>query len=319
MPSRALITGVSGFVGGFLAEHLLACGDSVLGASPDGAWLPESDPEIRDSIPLVGWDLGRDERPDGEALTRIERFAPEAIYHLAALSVPDECGRDEPTPRAWAVNVEGTRRVVELAAALPSRPRVIAIGSSHVYAPVDPKSPTVNEDAPLGPARGYGQTKLAAERLALELGHRRGVQVVVARAFPHTGPRQNPPMMLPQWARQFALETETPVEVHTRDAWIDLSDVRDVVRAYRLLTSIGHPGTVYNVGSGRNRRSGDVLDALRALAGPNRPVVELRPGRKQDPIADITRLSVQTGWTPKIPLDQTVADTWAFWRDWPDD
>lgn len=104
------------------------------------------------------------------------------------------------------------------------------------------------------------------------------------------------------------------MEVYTLDARIDLSDVRDVVRAYRLLLERGRPGEVYNVGSGISRRTGDILELLRGMAGPKRPVVERRPGFKQDPIADVTRLVECTGWSARIPLEQTVADTWAWWR-----
>jgi len=314
MPPRALITGASGFVGGFLAEHLGALGFDVMGTSPDGTWMPHSPRELADRVELVAWDLGRDERPDAEALGRIERFAPGVIYHLAAMSVPNDCGAGEPTPAAWATNVEGTRRVVELAGELRSRPRVVFTSSSKVYAPVAPEAPQVDEDAPLGPVQGYGRTKLAAERAALEAARRRGVDVVVARSFQHTGPRQNPRMMLPQWAQQFAASADAPIEVYTRDAWIDLGDVRDVVRAYHLLAERGQPGTIYNVGSGTCRRSGDVLALLCRLAGPDRRIVELRPGRKQDPIADVTRLHQATGWRPQIPIEQTVADTWAYWQ-----
>ena len=111
MGQRALITGVSGFVGGFLAEHLLDCGDEVFGLAPDGR-LTEASPEgLADRVELAVWDLGRDASPSAEVMDRLEAFGPEVIYHLAALSIPDDCGRIEPTEAAWAVNVEGTRRV----------------------------------------------------------------------------------------------------------------------------------------------------------------------------------------------------------------
>ena len=120
-------------------------------------------------------------------------------------------------------------------------------------------------------------------------------------------------MMLSQWAWQLAT-TDQPVEVYTHDASVDLTDVRDVVRAYRLLVERGRSGEVYNVGSSQSRRTGDLVGLLRGMADPTRPIVELRPGRKQDPIADITRVSKRTGWRPAIPIEQTVADTWEYWR-----
>jgi GDP-4-dehydro-6-deoxy-D-mannose reductase len=312
MTHRALITGIAGFAGGFLAEHLLSLGDAVLGVSQDGGWTPSSPTALAGLVDVLPWNIAEPGRPERDVSRRIEDFQPDAIYHLAALSVPDECGDREPTPEAVATNVEGTRRVLELAAALPGRPRVLLASSSHVYAPVTPESPRVSEDTPLGPARGYGKTKLAAERLAHE-AVRRGVDVVIARAFQHAGPRQSPRMMLSQWARQFAA-ADRPVEIYTRDAHVDLTDVRDVVWAYRLLIERGRSGEVYNVGSSRDCRTGDLVELLRRLADAGRVIVELRPGYKQDAIADITRLVERTGWRPAIPIEQTVADTWEYWR-----
>ncbi len=323
MSQRALITGISGFVGGFLAEHLLDSGDAVLGVSPDGRWMASSPAALASCVEVLPWDVADRSAPDDEARRRIEDFRPTAIYHLAALSVPADCGCDEPSPAAAAVNVEGARRVVALAESLSdgsrSRgPRLLFTGSSHVYAPVSAASPTVDETAPLEPASGYGLTKLAAERIVLQAARTGRCEAVVARAFQHAGPRQSDRMMLPQWARQLAADSAVgesePVEVHTLDAYIDLSDVRDVVRAYRLLVERGENGSVYNVGSGVSRRSGDILNALMRIAGSRRPVIELRPGRKQDPIADTARLRAATAWRPEIPIERTVADTLQYWR-----
>jgi GDP-4-dehydro-6-deoxy-D-mannose reductase len=313
MTRRALVTGVSGFVGGYLAEHLLAQGEEVLGTVPDDRPLATSAPAL-DHIAQVTWDLAAGEMPRA-ARRAIERFAPETIYHLAALSVPEDCGVIEPTPLALAVNVEGTRRVLELAAALATRPRVLVISTCHVYATVSPERARVAESAPLGPANAYGRTKLAVEDLVRRAVAAGACPAMIVRGFPHTGPRQSPRMMLPEWASQFAVPGSTPVRVHTRGAHVDLSDVRDVVRAYRLLLEAGTPGEAYNVGSGVERTSGEVLDLLRGMADPARPIVELRPGFKQEPIADLTRLTACTGWHPEIPLQQTVADTWTWWRD----
>jgi len=314
MPQRALITGCPGFAGGFLAEHLLGCGDAVLGCSPDGRWEESSPSELSDRVELLAWDLGREERPPGETRRAIEAFRPTAVYHLAAISVPKQCGFEEPTPAAVAVNVTGTRRVMRLAAELPGRPRVLAISSSKVYAAVPPEAPPVDEQAPLGPWRAYGKTKLAAEAEVRRAVEQSGVDAVIARSFQHTGPRQGPEMMLPHWCQQLVAGGRGPIEVYTVDAFIDLSDVRDVVRAYRLLVERGARGEVYNVGSGVCRRSGDVLAMLQKLAGQVRPVVEIYPGQKHNPIAEVSRLAEQTGWRATIPLEATVADTLAWWR-----
>ncbi len=314
MVYRALITGAPGFMGGFLAEHLLDCGDAVMGSSRGGNWQQSSPTSLRDRVELVAWDVSVPEGLCPATRHRIEVFRPDCIYHAAGLSVPEDCGRQEPIAHAKAVNVDGTRRVMQLAASLPSRPRVLFASSGHVYAPVPPDAPLVDEAAPVGPWRAYGRTKLAAEAEVRRAVDQDGCDAVIVRSFQHTGPRQNPRMMLPQWARQYAAGGSQPIEVYTRDAQIDLTDGRDAVRAYRLLVERGRRGEVYNVGLGVSRRSGDVLEMLRQLADPRRPVVELRPGFRQDPIANTQRLVRCTGWRATIALEQTVADTLAWWQ-----
>jgi GDP-4-dehydro-6-deoxy-D-mannose reductase len=284
----------------------------VLGVSRGGRWASDSSLQALDRCELVAWDVSRTDAIESAARDAIERFAPEAIYHLAAISVPGDCGGREPSDEAYRGNVLGTRRVLELAASLPSRPRVLVVSTSHVYA-APFTSVSLTEAAPLGPERGYGITKLAAEQEAAR-AVAAGMDIVVARAFQHTGPRQAPRMMLPEWARQFANPARPPVKVLRLNAFIDLSDVRDVVRAYRLLVAHGAAGGVYNVGSGQSLRSGDVLAELVRLADPARVIEEVDPAPKQDPIANIGRLVATTGWRPEIAWQQTVADTYDYWR-----
>lgn len=315
MTRRALITGISGFVGGFLAEHLLESDDAVLGTSPDGKWLPDSSEMlIQGASDLVAWDLSRPDGLEPAARETINNFAPDAIYHLAALSVQDDCGDEEPSDLATAINVDGTRQVLQLAATLPTQPRVLFVSTAHVYAPINPAHPHVTENAPLGPSRSYGKTKLAAEKEVRDAATRMGCDAIIARAFQHTGPRQVPRLMLPQWIRQVAADDNGPIEVYTRNAWLDLCDVRDVVRAYRLLVEHGETGGIYNVGTGESRRSGDILEQLLDIANCDRPIVETRPGTRQEPIADLTRLADRTEWHPTIPLEQTIRDTLTYWR-----
>jgi GDP-4-dehydro-6-deoxy-D-mannose reductase len=315
MSHRALITGIAGFAGGFLAGDLLARGDAVLGCSLDGNWEPLSEPSLASRVELVPWDLGDDAGLAEPSRRRILDFRPDRIYHLAALSVPAESGHREPTARAWAINVDGTRRVLEAAARIDPSPRVLVVSSSKVYQPRTTAGEKLDEHAPLGPATAYGKTKLAAEEEARRAVGR-GLDCVIARPFQHTGPRQNLPMMLPEWARQVAAGGHGPIEVQTSDASIDLSDVRDVVRAYRLLLEKGAAGEAYNIGSGVPRCTGDVLRLLLEAAGMSgRAILERNPGRKVDPIADATRLRDLTGWRPEIAMETTVADTLAWWRD----
>jgi len=311
---RALITGISGFVGGHLAGHLLDSGDEILGCSPDGSWTASTPEKIRRRVEVLGWDLARDDGLSEGARRRVGLFRPEAVYHLAAISVPKHCGGEHPTAEAVTINVEGTRRVLELVRATAASARVLFVSSCHVYAPVPLGAPPVAEDAPLGPVGAYGRTKLAAEEQVRTAQRDWGCDAIVVRAFQHAGPGQGPEMMLSQWARQLACPGSQPLFVQTLEAHLDLTDVRDVVRAYRLLIQRAERGGVYNVGSGKSRTSGEVVEILRRIAGSSRPIVELRPGPKQDPIADVTRLVRATGWRPVVPLEQTVSDTLAWWR-----
>jgi GDP-4-dehydro-6-deoxy-D-mannose reductase len=310
---KAFITGITGFAGSFLAEHLLAAGDEVLGASRSGRWVQGTPETVRRSAPVVAWDLGK--LTGDEAIReRLRNFQPEVIYHLAALSVPDDCGPALPTPLAGMVNIGGAERIAELALSLAHPPRLVFVSTSHVYAPVTPDRYIVDESAPLEPRGGYGASKLAGESLVLRMHAERGLNVVVARSFQHTGPRQEARLMLPSWARQF-VAGEKPVKVYNLDTWLDLSDVRDIVRAYRLLAKHGESGGIYNIGSGRRTRSGDVFDELRRQADPSRASLELQGGARQNWIANNRRLIETTGWQPEIPLPTTVADTLAYWRE----
>ncbi len=304
---RALITGVTGFAGTHLAEHLLARGDTVLGCNRSGRWPANSPQSFEHQVTLVAGDVGSPQFADqlGDV---VRQFAPDVIYHLAALSIPADCGTTEPSAAAVAVNVDGTRRVLELAASLPNRPRVVFASSSHVYPAASVDSPPIDESAPVEPRGTYGRTKFAAEAICREFIEQQQVDVLIVRQFPQAGPRQDARLMLASWCRQFATLTDEPIEVLTLDATIDMVDVRDSVRAYRLLALHGQPGTTYHVGSGVARTSGEVLEILQRAAGASRPVVQLHPGKKYDPIADLKRLKQATGWQPEIALEQTVVD-----------
>ena len=309
-----MITGAAGFAGRYLAEHLLSQGQAVLGCTVNGRWHEATPPVLVEQVPLVAWDLQAPRPLSAAAWAAIEAFRPQVVYHLAAVSVPADCGQHEPSPVALAVNVQGTQRVLELVHRLQPRPRVLLASTSHVYTPVGPDTPPLAETWPSGPITGYGHSKLLAEEALRQAIDQWGCDGVIARSFQHAGPRQSPRMMLPQWTRQFVLGGPEPVEVLTRQARLDLTDVRDVVRAYRLLAERGSAGAVYNVGAGKAILSGEVLDLLRSLTDPRRPIRELQPGPKYDRLADCRRLEELALWRPEIPVERTVSDTLAWWR-----
>lgn len=311
---RAFITGITGFAGGFLAEHLLANGDEVVGCSRRGEWPDWAGSELRNGVRVLSWDVGQG-RADGGIRADVAELAPDCIYHLAALSVPGDCGATEPTERAIEVNVRGTERVLDLAASLPHKPRVVFISTSHVYGKASEAHHIFDEHTPPNPQRAYGKTKLLAEDTVRRAEKQHGLDTVIIRAFQHTGPRQEPRLMLPEWAEQVTRPSNDVIRVKHLSTWVDLTDVRDVVRAYRMLAERGIAGDLYNVGSGMPQRTGEILKTLIETAGLSPNIIELQPGaEKFDPIADISRLEAATGWLPKIALETTIADTLAYWH-----
>jgi GDP-4-dehydro-6-deoxy-D-mannose reductase len=316
MPMRALVTGISGFVGGHLAEHLLASGDEVVGLSNSGRW-PSSLAHLAERARIGACDLAT--VPQGEMTDRIAREAPEVVYHLAAQANPQASVAD---PRGtWALNLGGTLTLLEAVKGSGLKPRVVLVGSGVCYGNPAPEHMPVNESCPLRPNNPYSASKGAADLLGVQHYLAHGTDVVMARPFNHAGPRQSSTYVLGALARQVA-EVEAGikprVEVGNLDIVRDFTDARDVVRAYRLLATKGTPGEIYNLGSGRGTRLADALEMLRSLAGvPIEVFVDparVRPVDQPLLVADASKLRLATGWEPAFSIEQTLADMLDDWR-----
>jgi GDP-4-dehydro-6-deoxy-D-mannose reductase len=321
---RVLVTGVAGFAGSYLAEHLLDRGDTVLGCTLDGGWRRENAgrhemdlavlDRLADAIPLFSWDVSR---PASKGVVRaVQDFKPTHLCHLAALSALVDCGDAEPTDMAWAVNVEGTRHVAELAAALETKPRMLFASSAQVYAPPENLDrPARTEQSLVMPRSAYGKTKRAAELAIAEVAEKRELNIVIARSFNHTGPRQSARFLLPEWTEQL-VRGDDPIRIRCENTVLDLCDVRDVVRAYRLLLQNGVSGRIYNVGGGKALWGGDILEMLFRLSSRTVGVQQTQPSDRprHNPIADISLIAADIAWRPQIPFETTVADTLAFWQ-----
>lgn len=290
---RAVVTGARGFVGPFLVAHLEECGDAVVGLDRLGP----------DAIDILDADALRE---------RFIRAHPDVVYHLAALSHVGESW-DDPAS-TFRVNAEGTLQVLT-AAAQAGRPRVIVVGTAEEYGTIRPDEVPVSEDLALRPVTPYGAAKASAEMLALQAHLGGGLDTVRVRAFNHTGPGQSPRFLVPALAQR-VVEAERDgdgyVAIGNTDPVRDVTDVRDVVRAYRLLAEHGTAGEVYNVCSGTGTSVGAIADAL--LAQAVRPLT-LRPdpalARPVDVprlVGDNRRLRDATGWAPRIPLSTTLGD-----------
>ena len=290
---RVLVTGASGFVGGHLVTHLVQAGDEV----------SASDTEITDP----------------EALDASFRGCrPQVVYHLAAQADVGASFRD---PGATLrTNVEGTFNVLDVAQRVGAR-RVVAVSSADVYGNVSPDRLPVDESAPARPVTPYGASKAAAEMVCVQAGLGRGLAVIRARAFNHLGPGQSERFVAAAVAARIVANEhsdEDVVRVGNLVARRDFTDVRDVVRAYRLLAVAGEPGEAYNVCSGAARGVGELAERLVARARhPMRLEVDddlLRPVEVAEMRGDPSKLHQATGWQPEVPLDQTLDDLLADWR-----
>ncbi len=310
---RALITGVTGFVGGHLVEHLLSIAPDLelwgLLWEEDAGRVPA---EVQ---PVIG-DLGLPTSLAGI----MEWVRPDFIFHLAgATSVASSWAQPD---RSFQVNALGTLNLLEASRHLDRRPTTIVASSAEIYGSVPLDRQPITETEPLDPISPYAASKAAQDLIAGQYHLGFGMKTVRLRLFPHTGPRRPSQFAASDFARQIALierGLQSPrVEVGNLDIVRDFTDVRDIAAAYWLAASHGRPGSAYNVGSGRGVRIGEVLDVLRSLSGtPIEVVVEpsrLRPADIQHLVADSSRFENDTGWRPHIPLEQTLADVLEWWR-----
>jgi GDP-4-dehydro-6-deoxy-D-mannose reductase len=310
-----LITGAAGFAGSHLLELLAAQSPGRL-----VAWRrPSSRAPARWAGPLAGrveWDDVDllDKRGVERALAAVR---PAVVYHCAgAAHVGRAWQSTEPT---FATNVRGTHHLIEgLRACGCAEARVVIPSSSLVYAAADGP---LSEEHPILPASPYALSKLAQELVGVE--NRGGPETLIARAFNHIGPRQDPFFAASGFARRVAdIEAgrwKPEMQVGNLDARRDLTDVRDTVRAYQAIAERGRPGRAYNVCSGRAVAIREVLDMLLARARvPIRIVADparYRPNDQPLVVGDPTRIRTELGWTADIPLEKTLDDLLAYWRE----
>ena len=294
---KALITGAHGFVGHYLTDHLESEGDVVVGVDRH---------EGPDLLDADGW------------RSVVERVQPDAVYHLAGQA--DVGGSWAAPVETFRANAEGTLNVLE-ACADAEVPRVLAVSSADVYGRVTQAELPLDEESPLRPVSPYAASKVAADFLALQSFLGRGLGVIRVRAFNHLGAGQTDRFVASALAHRVArneIEDGEVVPVGNLTPRRDFTDVRDVVRAYRLLVQHGAPGEVYNVCSGHDVAVAELAEQLVQLA--DRPMRLEADAALQRPVdipvlrGDNTRLRTTTGWTPEIPLHQTLADLLAHWR-----
>jgi GDP-4-dehydro-6-deoxy-D-mannose reductase len=308
---RVLVTGADGFVGRHVVEQLVDAGHAVWagcrpGGEPASRWLG---PQARERATLLPLEI-----TDSASVATALSQPFEAIVHLAAVASGSEARQDP--GRAWVVNAAGTARLVDAAVTLRTKgadPLLLVVSSAEVYGN-GPASPRVETD-PLLPQSPYAASKVGAEVAALEAWRRTGLRVVVARAFPHTGPGQLPIYVVPAFLERLrAAQASGAGEVRTGnlDPVRDLLDVRDVAAAYIALLSQGSPGEAYNVarGEGITLRAlfGRLAELLGAAVTPLPDPSLMRPGDIQYLVGDAGKLRRATGWSPRFTLEQTLRE-----------
>ncbi len=314
---KILITGISGFAGSHLADHLLAdSGNEIFGTIK---WRSnrENIHHLEGRVKLIECDV-----KDPYAVKAcLEHCKPDRIFHLAAQSY---------VPFSWRVpyetletNIIGELNLFEAVRGLSLDPMIHIAGSSEEYGLVRPDELPITEQNPLRPLSPYAVSKVTQDLLGYQYYKSYGLKIVRTRAFNHTGPRRGDVFATSNFARQLVEvergKREPVLHVGNLDAVRDFTDVRDVVRAYGLALEKGTPGEVYNIASGQGVRIRDMLGKLIALS---RAEVRVEPDPKRMRPSDVELLvgsaekfNKATGWKPEIPFERTMEDLMGYWRD----
>jgi len=285
-----MVTGASGFVGRHLCAHLRACGDEVVAVD-------------RDCNVTVA---ARVERA-------LREHEPEAIYHLAAMTHVGESWNNR--IEFMRVNVFGTRNVLEAAHRVVPGSPVLVVSSAEVYGIVAESELPLRETHPTVPANPYAQSKLQAELVALNVSRVTGQHVIIVRPFNHVGPGQSTSFVLPALVSRLldasarGLKEIAVGDLSTRR---DFTDVRDVVRAYRLLIEKGWSQEIYNVASDHDTALTDIADDLVERIAPDVTLVPdvalIRPVEVPVMRGSYRKLHKATGWEPEIALNTSLDD-----------
>jgi GDP-4-dehydro-6-deoxy-D-mannose reductase len=301
-----LVTGASGFAGSHLVDQLLEHEPRVID------WGRSINAEQDERGGRVVWQTVDVTQADA-VLRALRESPPSAVYHCAGIADVHSTWKD--SARALQVNVMGTHNLLTALDTIAADVPVLVTGSALVYRP---SLEALTEDSPIGPSSPYGTSKLAQEMVATTSPGR----VIVTRPFNHAGPRQAAAYVTSSFARQIAEAEagirEAVLHVGNLEARRDITDVRDTVRAYRLLIERGDHRRPYNVCRGEAYRVGDLLDTLvrsaRVQIDVKTDPARLRPNDNPLVLGDPARLRADTGWTAQLPIEQTLIDLLDYWR-----
>ncbi len=315
---KVLITGITGFVGSHLAEHVLGLNEEhqLYGLC---RWRSPRDSlaAILNKISLVESDLC----DTGGLVRHLKEIKPDIVFHLAAQSyVLTSFNAPVQTMQS---NAMGTLSFLEAIRLAEVDPVIHICSSSEVYGQVTEDDVPIKETCPFRPASPYAVSKVAEDMIALQYWLSHGIKTIRTRMFTHTGPRRGDVFVMSFFAKQVAaaeLEIAPPViRVGNLKSVRTFCDVRDAVRAYWLLVNKCPPGEVYNIGGNRTMTIGESLELLLSFSKTKVEIKVdpelLRPSDVTLQIPCIDKFRDQTGWEPEIPFEKTMEDTLSYWRE----
>lgn len=286
---RALITGVCGFTGRYLAKELQSVGYQIFGIT-QGREVPEEGV----------FDADLCDHDDIRHL--VNEIRPTAVIHLAAVSFVPYSEADA----IYRVNIVGTRNLLEALAGLPSPPRSVLLASSaNIYGNAD--VPVIDETVTPAPANDYAVSKLAMEHMARLWMDR--LPITITRPFNYTGVGQGTSFLLPKIVDHFRRRAPE-IELGNLDVARDFSDVRTVTAAYRRLIEVAPAGETFNVCSGTAHTLSDVLRMMADIAGYKIAVkvnpAFVRANEVKQLLGTCAKLTQRIGPLPTIPLAETL-------------
>jgi GDP-4-dehydro-6-deoxy-D-mannose reductase len=311
---RVLVTGVAGFGGRHLLQHLVERGGREVHGADHAPLdrIPAPEPlrgglasyralDVTDAAAVRDW---------------VRALRPGQVVHMAAQASGAQS--IERPAETYRVNALGPLNLLEALRVTAPDARILLVGSADIYGS-GPAVGTIREDAPIRPRNPYSVSKAAEDQLGELYALTYGLPVIRTRTFTHTGPGQRPSFALAGFADQLARIAEglapPEIRVGNLDVVREYGDVRDVVRAYDLLLERGEPGQAYNVATGQGHRLRDLLDGLIEVSGV-RATVTVDPSRVRARdtdhlVGDFSKLNAATGWTPVLPMERTLADLYA--------
>lgn len=287
---RALITGIKGFTGRYLAQELSRAGYQVFGTTHG----TETQNQGHYAVDLC----------DKQALrVAIQEIQPDVVAHLAAISSVVHGDVDE----IYRVNIVGTRNLLEALAALDKKPRAVLVASSaNIYG--NSASEVLAESEPTMPANDYAVSKLAMEHVARLWMDK--LPIIVTRPFNYTGVGQTENFLLPKIINHYRRQA-SEIELGNLDVARDFSDVRNVAVAYARLLEKAPAGETFNICSGAAYSLREVMQMASELAGYEIKVrvnpAFVRANDVHKLMGNGGRLQACIGDLPQIALRDTLA------------